>query len=85
MLEVAYGRRIASTDNFLKATHKRSQKTFHISSGNDRGYPIFCGQYSIDTQERTSYTPTLKKQCLINSINSIGGFNPWVYVMVNRF
>jgi hypothetical protein len=43
--------------------------------------PIFCSQYSIDAQERISYTLT-KKQCLINSA---GGFNPWVYVTVNRF
>jgi hypothetical protein len=28
-------------------------------------------QDSIDTQDRSSYTPAVKKQCLINSINSI--------------
>jgi uncharacterized pyridoxal phosphate-containing UPF0001 family protein len=30
----------------------------------------FCGQNSIDTQDHSSYTPTVKKQCFINSINT---------------
>jgi hypothetical protein len=25
---------------------------------------LTCGQYSIDTQDRSSYTPIAKKQCL---------------------
>ena len=29
------------------------------------------GQNSIDTQDRSSYTPTVKKQCVINQFNSI--------------
>jgi hypothetical protein len=29
-------------------------------------HPISCGQFTIDTQNRLPYTPTVKKQCLIN-------------------
>jgi len=50
----------------LKATNKRSQKTLHVSSGNDHRYPIFCGQTPLDTQLPSSYTPTMKKEVLIN-------------------
>src|SRR4030043_1370151 len=31
-------------------------------------HPIFCGHNSIDAQDYSSYTPTVKKQCLINNI-----------------
>ena len=47
---------------FLKATNKRTQKIFHVSSGNDHQYPIFCGQNAIDTQDPSPYTPTVKKK-----------------------
>jgi len=30
--------------------------------------PTFCGLYSIDTQDRSSYTSPVKKQCLLDSI-----------------
>ena len=34
--------------------------------------PIFCRQNPLDTQNPSSYTPTAKKECLINNnINSI--------------
>jgi len=56
-------------DSKLKATNKRSQKTFHVSSGNDHPYPIFCDHYPLDTKNPSSYTPiitpTVKKQRLI--------------------
>ena len=35
------------------------------------GTAVFCGQNLIDTQYYSSYTPTVKKQCLINYINNI--------------
>ena len=53
---------------FLKATNKRTQKIFHVSSGNDHQYPIFCGQNAIDTKDHSSYTSKAKKEVLINYI-----------------
>lgn len=40
-------------------------------------HPIFCGQTPLDTQGPSSYTRTVKKQCLINIIRHfLLGFPP---------
>ena len=38
---------------------------------------IFCGQHSIDTQDPSSYTPTVKKEVLVTDKTKIGRLIAW--------
>ena len=59
-----YGR-----ERFIKTTNGRSNHQIIIKSSYTA--PPYRGEYLIDTQNQSSYTPNLKKQSFINQSNSI--------------
>ena len=56
-------RYIISIGNKHALFSKRTDHSIHLSAT----HPIFCGHYSIDIQDRISYTISAKKEILIKN------------------